>query len=238
MIEGALSSYVTSWKLSIQSNPFEKYNWWFTNLHSNNSVDEEKHDDKQRDVRQSLKGLDEGPEKSTNTFAPTQKLHQSHDTKETEKVDRDDACRLCWAAAGMFRLINLGINDVDETSENDDEVENIPSVTKVILEPKSGKLEYKFKSENSSENHVEHVESVGVELRLSVEFHRKCDCVYHNQNKDCILKRLWRNKPPHFVLNAMFRDVSGNETRRNFNDEEFFFLKIFSRWVSNEWEKY
>lgn len=132
-------------------------------------------------------------------------------------------------------MINFGINDVDETSENDDEVKNIPSVAKVIFESKGGKLENKFKSENSGENHVKHVKSVGVKIRLPVEFHRECDRVYHNKNENRIFERLWRHKPPNFVLNTILWDVSGMKTRemRNIILGKFTFKQIFGERIFN-----
>lgn len=139
-------------------------------LHSNDSVDEKQHNDEQSYVRQSLKRFDESPQESSNAFTPAQQFHQSHDTKETEEVDGNYACRLCNAAS-VFRLINLRINDINEAPENDDEVENIPSVAKIVFEAESGEFKHKFEGKDGSENHVEHVECICVKLWLTIKLH-------------------------------------------------------------------
>lgn len=181
-------------------------------LHSNNSVDEKQHNDEQGDVGKSLERLYEGPEKRSNAFTPAQQLHQSHDTKETEEVNGNDARRLCNAAS-IFRLINLGINDINEAPENDDEVENIPSVAKVVFETKSGQFKDKLEGEDGCENHVKHVERIRIELWLAIKLHGEGDCVDHNKDKDCVLERLRCNKPPNFVLNSVLRYVSETRTK-------------------------
>lgn len=158
-------------------------------LHANDSIDEEQHDDEEGDVGQCLEGLDECPQQRPDALAPTQEFHQSHDTEESEKVYRNDARRL-RNAAGVFRLINLRVNDVDETSEHNYEVEDIPGVPEIVFEAKSGKLEDKLECEDGRENHVENVEGVGVEVGLSVKLHRQRDCVYHNKNEDCVFEWL------------------------------------------------
>ena len=50
--------------------------------------------------------------------------------RTTEWVSRGDEEK-CW---NNYTYIDLGIDDVDETSKNDNEVENVPSVAKVVLQ--------------------------------------------------------------------------------------------------------
>lgn len=161
-----------------------------SHLHSDDSVNEEQHDDKQSNVRQCLEGLNESPQKCSNTFASTEKLHQSHHAKESKEVYRDYARRFLDADASVFRLINFGVHNVNETSKHDDEVKNIPSISEIIFKSKRSQLEYKFQRENCRENHVKYVECFGVKVGLSVELHRERDCVDHNQYENCILERL------------------------------------------------
>lgn len=204
-----------------------------SHLHSNNSVDEKQHNDEQCYIRKSLERFDKSPEKRSNALASAQQLHQSHNTKETEEVDGNNASRLCNAAS-IFRLINFWINDINETSKNDDEVENIPSVAKIVFEAKSGEFEYELESEDGRENHVKHIERICIELRLSIEFHGEGDCVDHNKDEDCVLERLRRHKPPHFILNAMLRYVS-EKRKKTFPPSVFFKMskKMIAKKISH-----
>lgn len=79
---------------------------------------------------------------------------------------------------------------------------------KTHLKPKCCKFEYELQGENSCEDHVEHIQSFTILSRLVVILHSKCYSVDHDQNEDGILERLGCDKPPDFVLNAMFWDVS------------------------------
>ena len=60
-----------------------------TYLHANNAIDEENETNQNGNPGQSLKGFDEGPKQSSNTFTFAQKFHEPHDTEETEEIDRD-----------------------------------------------------------------------------------------------------------------------------------------------------
>lgn len=186
-----------------------------THLHPDDSVDEEQHDDEQRDVGECLEGLYKSPQQRSDAFAPAQQLYQSHDTEETEEIDRNDARWFGSAAAGVFRRIYFGVNNIDKASEYNDEVENVPRVPEIIFESKCGEFEYKLEREHGSKNHVEYVECLGVEVGLSIELHRECYCVYHDKNENCILERLRCHKPPHFILYAMLGDVSETKTMRD-----------------------
>lgn len=57
------------------------------NLHANDGVDEEEHDDEQGNVGQRLKRFDERPQKSSDTFAPGQQFDEAHDAEEPEEID-------------------------------------------------------------------------------------------------------------------------------------------------------
>lgn len=53
------------------------------------------------------------------------------------KLGSNDPINECHATTRKTvetTYIDLGIDDVDETSENDNEVENVPSVAKVVLQ--------------------------------------------------------------------------------------------------------
>ena len=58
-------------------------------LHSDDGVDEKEHSDQQNDVRQSLEGLDEGPQKNANGVALPQKLDQTGGTKQPQEANID-----------------------------------------------------------------------------------------------------------------------------------------------------
>lgn len=151
-----------------------------SHLHPNNCVNEEQHDDQEGNVRQCLERLDESPQKCSNALASTEQLHQSHDTKESEEVYRYDARRLGHVAVDVGFHVDLRVHDVNETSEYDDKVENVPSITKVVFEAECGQFENKLERKNSREYHVKNVEGFAVEFRLPVEFHRQRDCIDHD----------------------------------------------------------
>jgi hypothetical protein len=75
------------------------------------------------------------------------------------------------------------------------------------LESKCSQLEDKLESEHGSEDHVEDVQSIRVDLWLPVELHRECHGVDHDQGEYRILKWLGSDEPPHFVLYSVFRYV-------------------------------
>ena len=58
-------------------------------LHSDDGVDEKQHGDQQNDVRQSLKGLDEGPQKNANGVALPQQFDQASGTKQPQESNID-----------------------------------------------------------------------------------------------------------------------------------------------------
>jgi hypothetical protein len=78
----------------------------------------------------------------------------------------------------------------------------------LYLESKSCQFEYKLKREDGRENHIQNVQRLGIIFWLMVKFHRQRDCVYHDQYENCVLKRLRRHEPPHFILYPVFWNVS------------------------------
>ena len=60
-----------------------------TNLHPHDSVDEKDEPDEDRDPRQRLEGLDEGPQQRPDALALAQELDEPHHAEEAEKVDRN-----------------------------------------------------------------------------------------------------------------------------------------------------
>lgn len=94
--------------------------------------------------RAGLERFDKRPQKGSYTFASAQQFDQSHHSKQAEKIDGDDG------GAG----INLRVNDVDETSEDYDKVENIPSVPEIVLESKGRQFKDKLESEDRGEYHI------------------------------------------------------------------------------------
>ena len=158
-----------------------------------------------------MEAFNESPKQRSNAFAPRQQLHQSHDTKQSKEIDRNYASSLL--SARRHRLltrhrVHLRIDDVDEASEDNDEIENVPSVAKVIFKAKCGEFEDKFEREDGGEDHVEDVEDFGVFFWLSIELHRERDCVDHDENENCVFEWLRRHKPPNFVLNSVLWNVS------------------------------
>ena len=65
----------------VQGNPTK-------DLHPNHAVDEEDEGDEDGDPGQSLEGLKEGPEKSSDPLVLVQKLHQPCDTEQSQESDR------------------------------------------------------------------------------------------------------------------------------------------------------
>ena len=55
-----------------------------------------------------------------------------HDSEQSEEVDGDDVAA---AVASQFAK-----EDVDETADDDDEVESVPSIAEVILKPEGDDL--------------------------------------------------------------------------------------------------
>ena len=48
------------------------------------------------------------------------------------------------------------------------------------LKSKCGQLKHKLESEHSGEDHIENIQDIRVDLRLSIKFHRECHSVDHN----------------------------------------------------------
>ena len=65
----------------VQGNPTK-------DLHPDHAVDEEDKGDEDGDPGQSLEGLKEGPEKSSDPLVLVQKLHQPRDTEQSQEPDR------------------------------------------------------------------------------------------------------------------------------------------------------
>lgn len=151
-----------------------------SHLHPDDGVYEKQHNDEQSNVRQCLERLDESPQQRSDALAATQQLHQSHDAEKTEKVYRYDARRLRNVSTDIGFLLHLGVDDVNETAEDNDEVENVPRIAKVVFEPECRQLEYELESEDGCEYHIEYIECIAIKVWLSVEFHRECDCVDHD----------------------------------------------------------
>lgn len=57
-------------------------------LHPDHTIDEKHEGDEDGDPGQSLEGLKEGPEKSSDPLVLVQKLHQPRDTKQSQEPDR------------------------------------------------------------------------------------------------------------------------------------------------------
>ena len=81
------------------------------------------------------------------------------------------------------------------------------------LKPEGHDFEDELEGEDCSENQVEDVQRLGVGLGLALELHRKTHGVEHNEDKNGVLKGLWRHKPPNFVLEPVLRDISPNRFR-------------------------
>lgn len=78
------------------------------NLHSDNSVNKEEHDDQQSDVRQRLETFDESPEKRSNTLASTEQFHQTHHTEQAEEVNAYYASACFWSGANRnLKIVQL-----------------------------------------------------------------------------------------------------------------------------------
>lgn len=60
---------------------------YYTDLHANDSIDEEDESDEDGDPWQRLEGLDEGPEEGADALALAEQLDETHDAEEAEKVD-------------------------------------------------------------------------------------------------------------------------------------------------------
>lgn len=75
------------------------------------------------------------------------------------------------------------------------------------LKPKGSQFKYKLQSKNSSEYHIEHVQSLAVLGGLVVVLHGEGDGIDHDKHEDGILEWLRRDEPPHFVLDAVLRDI-------------------------------
>lgn len=78
------------------------------------------------------------------------------------------------------------------------------------LESESHYLEDKLKSKDSSEDEVENVESMSVGLWFPSKLHCQGDGIEHDEDKDGILKWLWCDEPPDFVLKPVFWDIASN----------------------------
>lgn len=48
------------------------------------------------------------------------------------------------------------------------------------LKSKCGQLKHKLKGEHSGEDHIENIQDIRVDLRLSIKFHRERHSVDHN----------------------------------------------------------
>ena len=57
-----------------------------SNLHPNDGIDEEEHGDEQADVRQSLEGLDEGPQENSDGVTLPQKFDETSCSEELQKA--------------------------------------------------------------------------------------------------------------------------------------------------------
>ena len=58
-------------------------------LHSNDSVDEEEHEDEDGNPRKGLERLDKRPKESPDAFSSGQEFHKSHNTEQPEEVNTE-----------------------------------------------------------------------------------------------------------------------------------------------------
>lgn len=111
--------------------------------------------------------------------------------------------RLLYPDASLTKYrstyVNFRVNDVDKTSEDDDEVEDVPSVAEVVLraiklaldqsnqrlierlkfsaelsylESKGSQFKDEFQGEDRGEDHVEDIQRLRIDLWLPVKLHR------------------------------------------------------------------
>lgn len=76
------------------------------------------------------------------------------------------------------------------------------------LKPKRCQLENKLQRKDHCKEQVHVVQNLSIKHRLSVKFHSQSQRVDHDQTKDCILKILRRDKPPHLILKPLLRNIS------------------------------
>ena len=62
---------------------------------------------------------------------------------------------------------------VDEGADNDEEIEAVPRIREIVLEPESSKFEHELADEEECEEQVDVVQQVGVPLRLLIHLGRK-----------------------------------------------------------------
>ncbi len=89
-----------------------------SDLHANDGVDEEEHGDEQADVRQSLEGLDEGPQENPNGVTLSQQFDQTSCSEQLQEthielinklLQEQRRRKLVFAASGVNRNINAHI---------------------------------------------------------------------------------------------------------------------------------
>lgn len=97
-----------------------------------------------------MEGFDKGPEKRSYALSSAQQFNEAHHSKQSKEIDRNDGRAglkgtrkknqsfdrsniLRYIRVPRTTYVNLRVYDVDETSENDNEVEYVPGIAKVIL---------------------------------------------------------------------------------------------------------
>ena len=92
-----------------------------------------------------LEWFHERPQKCSNSFTAAEQFDQSHDTEETEKIDWNDIC----ASATQF-----AVDNIDEWSKDDDKVEWIPSIAKIVFWIQCNDFEECFEGKDTGEYQI------------------------------------------------------------------------------------
>ena len=76
------------------------------------------------------------------------------------------------------------------------------------LKPKRHQLEHTLYGEGRREDEIQHVQGLGVLVRLVVEAHGERDGVAEDEDEDEVLEGLGGDEPPYPVLEPVFGDVA------------------------------
>ena len=69
----------------------------------------------------------------------------------------------------------LGESKIDEGSDNDEEIEAVPRIREIVLEPESSKFEHELADKEECEEQIDVVQKVGVPLGLIIHLWTKGD---------------------------------------------------------------